>query len=333
MECAHPALFAGLCVICGQDVEQAEDFLRSEKKDDTLRTTTTLNVSGRALGGRHDALLRVALSQAKAVASDHFARLIHGGKLALVLDLDHTLVHSIDAYATDVEATLSPPPHHSPSPYCRAVPSSPDMHMLSEGRTLTVVRPGTQQFLERMSAKFEIHLYTMGQKDYAVEVARLLDPRDRLFSSVVTRDDFNVPGQKNLDVLMIDPRVCVILDDFVDVWHEENRDCVIRVNPFFAFYKVPQDIKTSGGVPGKYYYRKHLAETFTDLCNTIPLRLERAHTLFYQSFGRRACDVRKIVNAPPPIAQQEEEERRTPQPSSSSSSLSSSFGTETEEES
>ena len=348
--CAHPAFFAGLCVVCGLDVDQ--QHVRSIENesgegDEKAGTHDTITVRSRTLGGgRHDAVLRVTLSHAKKVASEHFVRMIDGGKLALVLDLDHTLVHSIDARSTDVGETMSTISRENKyCPYLRQqhlVPSSPDVHQLSDRRTLTVLRPGVKSFLNRMRAVFEIHLYTMGHKEYALEVASLLDPQGRLFSSVVTRDDCNVPGQKNLDVLMIDPRICVILDDIVDVWHEDDRECVVPVKPFFAFYKThPVRNRTDSE---KYYYRKHWADSYTDLLDKIPARLEHVRSIFYESFGKRACDTRNILTlrhnnsatttttiTATSEQQQKQEEEETGY-SSSSSSSSSLPTTETEEE-
>lgn len=46
----------------------------------------------------------------------------------------------------------------------------------------TKLRPGVREFLEEMHLLFELHIYTMGDRDYAAEMARRLDPSRRLFA-------------------------------------------------------------------------------------------------------------------------------------------------------
>ena len=49
----------------------------------------------------------------------------------------------------------------------------------------TKLRPGVHAFLEAAHARFDLHVYTMGDKSYAAEMARLLDPTGRLFQGRV----------------------------------------------------------------------------------------------------------------------------------------------------
>ena len=46
----------------------------------------------------------------------------------------------------------------------------------------TKLRPGVREFLEAAHQRYELHIYTMGDRDYAAEMARRLDPQRRLFA-------------------------------------------------------------------------------------------------------------------------------------------------------
>ena len=46
----------------------------------------------------------------------------------------------------------------------------------------TKLRPGLRAFLQRAAQKFELHICTMGDRDYAQQIAALLDPTRRLFA-------------------------------------------------------------------------------------------------------------------------------------------------------
>ena len=48
-------------------------------------------------------------------------------------------------------------------------------------RMWTKLRPGVREFLEAARGLFDLHIYTMGDREYAGEMARLLDPGRRLF--------------------------------------------------------------------------------------------------------------------------------------------------------
>ncbi|KAJ3258768.1 Carboxy-terminal domain (CTD) phosphatase [Boothiomyces macroporosus] len=50
--------------------------------------------------------------------------------------------------------------------------------------------PGTKEFLEAVSDKFEMHIYTMGTRNYAYAIANAIDPDKKYFSDrILSRDD------------------------------------------------------------------------------------------------------------------------------------------------
>ena len=79
---------------------------------------------------------------------------------------------------------------------------------------LTKLRPFVRKFLEEASSMFELYIYTMGDKAYAVEIAKLLDPGNVYFDSkVISNSDCTQRHQKGLDVVLGADSVAVILDD------------------------------------------------------------------------------------------------------------------------
>ena len=61
---------------------------------------------------------------------------------------------------------------------------------------------------------FDMYIYTMGDKAYAIEIAKLLDPTNVYFpSKVISNSDCTQQHQKGLDVILGAESVAVILDD------------------------------------------------------------------------------------------------------------------------
>lgn len=65
---------------------------------------------------------------------------------------------------------------------------------------------------------FEMYIYTMGERAYALEMAKLLDPQKEYFSSrVISRDDGTHKHQKGLDIVLGQESAVLILDDTENV--------------------------------------------------------------------------------------------------------------------
>lgn len=61
---------------------------------------------------------------------------------------------------------------------------------------------------------YEMYVYTMGEKIYALAMARLLDPTGRLFGDrIISQLDSTKRNTKDLDVVLGAESAVVILDD------------------------------------------------------------------------------------------------------------------------
>lgn len=79
---------------------------------------------------------------------------------------------------------------------------------------LTKLRPFVHTFLKEASSMFEMYIYTMAERSYALEMANLLDPKKVYFNfKVISQDDCTQKYQKGLDVLLGKESAVVILDD------------------------------------------------------------------------------------------------------------------------
>lgn len=145
--------------------------------------------------------------------------------MILILDLDQTLLH---ASPTEIDCDF----------------------VLSVGSAVFYVklRPHLQEFLKETARLFEIHIYTMGTREYATEICRRLDPDGCYFGDrIVSRcENFNEMKKSISRITCISKNV-VILDDRADVWNYNKNLVLIR--PFW--YENRIDINDPTNIP--YY--------------------------------------------------------------------------------
>lgn len=96
-------------------------------------------------------------------------------------------------------------------------------------------RPGWQDFLKRLSYKYEMHVYTMGTRAYAEEVCAAIDPDGKVFGGrILSRDESGSLTEKNLQRLFpCDTSMVVVIDDRADVWKWSPN--LIKVIPYDFF--------------------------------------------------------------------------------------------------
>lgn len=93
---------------------------------------------------------------------------------------------------------------------------------------MTKLRPFVRTFLKEASEMFEMYIYTMGDRPYALEMAKLLDPQGKYFNAkVISRDDGTQKHQKGLDIVFGQESAVLILDDTEHV-------SSLKVSDFFA---------------------------------------------------------------------------------------------------
>lgn len=206
--CPHSVVFRGLCAVCGEEAEPAH-----------FAETPSI-AENRLPVAYNSGSLSVTRAEAESISSATARRLFESNRLSLVLDLDHTLVHATDDPRAG--AIL----YHSPEDADKSSVASFTLGPTFDSRTAAFMhvklRPNVMKFLDRVSKKFELHIYTMGSRPYADQIANLIDPDKRLFSGRITsREDF-IEGRFNQKSIWrlfpCDDSMALIVDDREDVW-------------------------------------------------------------------------------------------------------------------
>ncbi|CAI8611388.1 unnamed protein product [Vicia faba] len=207
--CTHPGSFGNMCICCGQKLDEE---------------------SGVTFGYIHKGL-RLHDAEISRLRNTDMKKFLYSRKLYLVLDLDHTLLN------TTILSHLSPEELHlhNETDSLEDV-SKGSLFKLEHMCMITKLRPFVRTFLKEASEMFEMYIYTMGDRPYALEMAKLLDPQGEYFNGkVISRDDGTQKHQKGLDIVFGQESAVLILDDTEHAWmkHKSNVILMERYH-FFA---------------------------------------------------------------------------------------------------
>lgn len=226
--CRHPTVMKDLCAECGADLRHVGSGgggggVEGVAYDDSASVAMLHSIPE----------LRVSRRQADALGRQDVARLLRHRRLALLVDLDQTLVHTTN---DDVPPRLADVFH-----FQLYGANSPWYH--------TRLRPGTRQFLQRIARYFELHICTFGVRLYAHTVARFLDPEGVYFSQrILSRDECFSAHSKTANLKALFPcgehMVCII-DDREDVWNFAPN--LVHVKPYH-FFRHTGDINAPPGL-------------------------------------------------------------------------------------
>ncbi len=294
MSCSHPTVWGGLCVECGADVTRAAVTTPSKSAGasvappttpttttpTTSTTTMTANKANKAVvpvrggDGRErfaimhgDERLVVTAEEAARLHQAQCERLLAARRLILVLDLDLTLIHATTARELQettnrIGKTLDFSGHGDMFEF--QLRSSKDTNKFH-----IKLRPHLRQFFATVSQHFELHMYTMGSKPYAEEVARIIDPGDQLFQGrILSRDACGAATSKDLKRLFpAGDQLAVVIDDRSDVWR--TGDGVPTPNllqiPPFRFFPVFHELNALPQDKHEQYHDANLVAAEADV--------------------------------------------------------------------
>nr|XP_043633050.1 RNA polymerase II C-terminal domain phosphatase-like 4 [Erigeron canadensis] len=239
-----------MCIKCGEKME---------------------NQSGVAFGYIHKDL-RLANDEIARLRERDLKNLLRHKKLYLVLDLDHTLLNTTHVKTLTIKERYIKNLNDPMQDALRGSLFKPFTHML------TKLRPFVHTFLKEASNLFDMYIYTMGERAYALKMADLLDPDMVYFNSkVIAKNDCTQRHQKGLDVLAGQESAVLILDDTEQVWkkHTENLILMERYH-FFASSRKQFACKS------KSFSHKRSDESDVDgaLANVLKV-LKRVHSMFF----------------------------------------------------
>ncbi|KAJ9611672.1 CTD phosphatase Fcp1 [Cladophialophora chaetospira] len=232
-ECPHTVQFLGMCTNCGKDMTSI------------AAGSGTTDADRAPIRMTHDtAHLAISKEEANRVDDEAKRRLLSSRKLSLVVDLDQTVIHAA------VDPTIKEWMDDKDNPNHDAVSDVRAFQLTDDGPGMRgcwyyiKLRPGLAEFLEHISQLYELHIYTMGTRQYADQIAKLVDPNGRYFNDrILSRDESGSMVAKNLERLFpVDTKMVVIIDDRGDVWKWSAN--LIRVTPFDFFVGIG-DINSS----------------------------------------------------------------------------------------
>jgi FCP1-like phosphatase family protein len=271
-DCPHPETFDSLCVVCGALIESTRsttftttasnnstDLLLSSSRT-TISATRSILVNGNVLTVNED------------TAAMKLASLQRTRRLVLVLDIDHTLLHSVQIDG--------PPPRGA-----AAIMRDGEIHHLpieefdQFGRIKHLVmkkRPYLDHFLAEAHKFCRMSIYTAGKRAYAEAVVKILDPEGKYFQKrIIARCDgtlaSNTTGHrgrrvvggggdssaekvhKALDNVFVDQEssLAVILDDREDVWKGKQQEQLLLVRAYEYFFpNSPSVLEVMSGMSG-----------------------------------------------------------------------------------
>eukprot|EP01032_Pedospumella_encystans_P027924 gene27924-31542_t len=209
-----------------------------------------MNVSG----GK---VLQLSAEEAASVTASKVNHLKNSKKLALVLDLDHTLLHAVQIEGQTPSRTAATSKVIEGTKGIGSGDGSEDNvvhHLPIEEIDRFVVkhlvmkkRPFLDEFLEKASEFCQMTVYTAGTRRYAEAVAKVLDPSRKYFADrIVARCDVaNVRADgndKSLErIYPGDASMAVIIDDREDVWRGVQSQQLLMVKPFVHFDPRPSE--------------------------------------------------------------------------------------------
>lgn len=226
----HPGFMYELCVRCG-----------AEKSDNDQSESLKMSYVHHGLELSKEEVDRIAKDNASTLASEQ--------KLNLVLDLDLTLLNTCPMSELSLE-------HQRVCENWLEIEAGsgkqPTLYCLPHAGIWTKLRPFVFDFLKALQPKFHLHIYTMGDRAYAADMAKILDPTGKLFGNrVISRNDSASEGVKNLDVVLGSSDSTLIVDDTEAVW-PEHRANLLKIDRYLFFpftarqYNRPSRLLESG---------------------------------------------------------------------------------------
>lgn len=231
--CKHEVQFGGMCANCGKDMNATS--YNTTKPDSERAKINTFH--------GHTELL-VSAEVASKADEEAKRRLLSARKLSLVVDLDQTIIHAtVDPTVREWQDDESNPNHE-------AVKHVAKFQLMDDGPGARgcwyyiKLRPGLHDFLQTISQHYELHIYTMGTRAYAHNIAKIVDPDHKIFGDrILSRDENgNVTAKTLRRLFPVDTKMVVIIDDRGDVWSWSPN--LVKVSPYDFFVGIG-DINSS----------------------------------------------------------------------------------------
>eukprot|EP00357_Protocruzia_adherens_P016656 CAMPEP_0115038644 /NCGR_PEP_ID=MMETSP0216-20121206/43539_1 /TAXON_ID=223996 /ORGANISM="Protocruzia adherens, Strain Boccale" /LENGTH=705 /DNA_ID=CAMNT_0002419099 /DNA_START=258 /DNA_END=2375 /DNA_ORIENTATION=+ len=222
-----------LCTTCGKNLKESG----GDPDSDAIAKI-------KANGGKYNSYLGLSSTtlhhetDAERFQKDRKTNLLKKKKMILVLDLDHTLIHTIEVGRNN----------NSGSSLKTEKPrNDEDVFEFTMDRInyRVKLRPHLDLFLHVLSQKFELYVYTNGTKSYAEEICKILERKYPYFGGRIVSREKNLDHAtnphdlrsqmgktlKNLFPSLTD--MVLVVDDRDDFW--PNCENLVKIYPFRYF--------------------------------------------------------------------------------------------------
>ncbi len=220
----HGALVNSTCVVCLKRVEAEVGTTRPGLAPGVAPDASG---AGRALG-------RGLVSGASHPSRQELrARALQDRKLGLILDLDLTLLRACTQEDLAVLPWPSPLPEYRPGPEAGPCTGPTFAHITVGTQVMQIVfRDGLATFLDTVAHRFVLGVYTMGTREYAHAIVRVVDPTGALFGDrIVARCDAPGVQVKSLQwAHHLGEEFTLVVDDNPKVWSPDT--ALVPVAPF-----------------------------------------------------------------------------------------------------
>jgi len=268
-ECDHQTVMKNMCAECGADLEQDMSIVPSANKPNRSQISIVHSIPE----------LKISSNEAQNLGREDEKRLLNEQRLVLLVDLDQTLIHTTNE---NIPANMRDVKHFR-------------LHGNNGPWYHTKIRPKTEEFLEKISKLFELHIVTFGARMYAHTIAQFLDPGKKYFSHrILSRDECFDTRAKTANLSSLFPcgdhMVCII-DDREDVWSFAPN--LVHVKPYI-FFKNTGDINAPPGSKDKKNSSNSKAEkTEKDQTAAQKPSFERRESIDMPSIGGNGDTTKK----------------------------------------
>ena len=169
--CAHDAVWNGVCVACGMNIESATPRTQAEQQANPA--TTSRQKRAFSAADRKYGEFDISKAQQDQLEREAEQRLLKARKLQLVVDLDETLLNTARQPHVARARELTAAVHMLGSGALRPR----DFHELPKHAAhFMKLRPGVDKFLATAATMFELCIFTKGSRSYAEDIVQILDP-------------------------------------------------------------------------------------------------------------------------------------------------------------
>ena len=202
-DCPHRAIFDGICAECGK-------FVTPDSKYIKFRGVYILS------------------SENSITQIERY--LIKNKKLALIVDLDKTLIDAIRFINEEESKKIIMVDQENESEY---------MYFNTNESILIRLRPYLQEVLEKISPYFYMQVYTLAERSYALKVLQKIDPNGKYFNQrLLSREDSTKNKKSISDLLLSGQNMAVVIDDTRSVWTNKEGMTIqnlVQIKPFHFF--------------------------------------------------------------------------------------------------